>query len=250
MRAAIVIPARYDSKRLPGKPLMKDGHGKAMIQYVWEAAGRVSSVNRVIVATDDERIRKAVLAFGGEVRMTSAGHRCGSDRVAEVAADLDHDVVVNLQGDEPAIPPEAITQTVNLLAEDAECVIGTLAVKIESEEELADPNAVKVVVDNAWRALYFSRSPIPHVRDTATPLADSPTPHLLHVGIYAYRREFLLRFASLPPHPLEQAERLEQLRALAHGYRIKVALTPHRPMKVDTPEDFRVFCDFTSRTGS
>jgi len=250
MRAAIVIPARYDSKRLPGKPLMKDGRGKPLIQYVWEAACRASSAERVIVATDDDRIREAALEFGGEVRMTSPGHRSGSDRVAEIAAELDHDVVVNVQGDEPALRPQAIDRAIRLLAEDGECVIGTLAARIESEEELADPNVVKVVVDDAWRALYFSRSPIPHVRGSTAPVADSPAPHMIHVGVYAYRRDFLLRFAGLPPHPLEQAERLEQLRALANGYRIKVGLIPHRPMKVDTPEDFRVFCDFTSRTES
>lgn len=242
MKSAVIIPARYDSSRFPGKPLMKDAAGKPLIRYVWEAAARAEGVDQVIIATDDARIRDAVQAFGGEVRMTSPRHPSGSDRVAEVARSLDHDVVVNLQGDEPTVRPEMITQTIGLLREDPECVMATLAAEIREASELTDPNVVKVVVDASWRALYFSRCPIPHVRGSAAPLQDSPIPHLIHLGLYAYRREFLLTFARMPPHPLEQAERLEQLRALANGYKIKVGLTPHRTLKVDTPEDFKVFC--------
>jgi len=241
MKTAVIIPARYDSTRFPGKLLMKGPAGKPLIQYVWEAAVRAGRVDCVLVATDDERIRDAVQAFGGETRMTSPTHHSGSDRAAEVARTLDHDVVINLQGDEPAVQPEMISQTIALLGQDPECAISTLAARIKDASELADPNAVKVVVDASRRALYFSRSPIPYVRGSATPLRDSPSPHLVHLGIYAYRRESLLEFARLGPHPLEKAERLEQLRALANGFRIKVGLT-QRTLKVDTPEDFKLFC--------
>ena len=242
MKAAVIIPARFASTRFPGKPLVKDPWGKPLIQYVWEAAVQAEGVECVLVATDDERIAQAVRGFGGEVHMTSAAHHTGSDRCAEAARALDHDVVVNLQGDEPAIKPDMITQTIRLLERDPECVISTLAARIDSEEELRDPGVVKVVVDTRGRALYFSRSVIPHVRGSDAPLRDSPAPHLRHYGIYGYRRDFLMSYNRLPPHPLEEAEKLEQLRALANGYKIAVGLTAHRMMKVDTPEDFAAFC--------
>ena len=242
MRTAVVIPVRYGSTRFPGKALARGPNGKPLLQYVWEIAVRADGVERVIVATDDDRIRETAETFGGEVRMTSSQNRCGSDRCAEVAESLDHDFVVNLQGDEPGMLPEMIAQTVRLLEGDPECVIATLASEIEGDAELADPNAVKVVVDVSWRALYFSRSPIPYVRGADSPVSQSPVPHLLHHGIYAFRREFLLEFARLGPHPIEEAERLEQLRALAHGYKIKVGLTSHRAHKIDTPEDLEAFC--------
>lgn len=242
MKAAVIIPARYGSTRFPGKPLVKDPWGKPLIQYVWEAAAKAESVDQVLVATDDERIAQAVRAFGGTVQMTSPAHHSGSDRCAEAARSLNHDVIVNLQGDEPTIRPEMISQTIRLLEQDPEAVIATLAGRVETEEELRDPGVVKVVVDMRGRALYFSRSVIPHVRGSSAPLSDSPAYHLRHYGIYAYRREFLETFSSLPPHPLEEAEKLEQLRALANGYKIAVGLTAHRMMKVDTPEDFAAFC--------
>jgi 3-deoxy-manno-octulosonate cytidylyltransferase (CMP-KDO synthetase) len=221
---------------------MRSPAGKPLIQYVWEAATKADGVDAVLVATDDDRIAEAVRGFGGEARMTSGRHNSGSDRCAEAARGLTHDVIVNLQGDEPTILPEMIAQTVSLLDDDAECVISTLASRIADEAELNDPGVVKVVVDELGRALYFSRSVIPHVRGSAAPLRDSPAAHLRHHGIYGYRRAFLLRYNQLPPHPLEEAEKLEQLRALAHGYKIKVGVTPHRTMKVDTPEDFKAFC--------
>jgi 3-deoxy-manno-octulosonate cytidylyltransferase (CMP-KDO synthetase) len=221
---------------------MRSPAGKPLIQYVWEAATKADGVDAVLVATDDDRIAEAVRGFGGEARMTSGRHNSGSDRCAEAARGLTHDVIVNLQGDEPTILPEMIAQTVSLLDDDAECVISTLASRIADEAELNDPGVVKVVVDELGRALYFSRSVIPHVRGSAAPLRDSPAAHLRHHGIYGYRRAFLLRYNQLPPHPLEEAEKLEQLRALAHGYKIKVGVTPHRTMKVDTPEDYQAFC--------
>lgn len=247
LKAAVIIPARYASTRFPGKALMPGPDGKPLIQYVWEAAVRAEHVQDVFVATDDDRIAQAARAFGAGVRMTTNRCHTGSDRCAEVARELDHDVIVNLQGDEPTILPEMIAQTVHLLGQHADCAISTLAGKIESEEELNDPSVVKVVLDTAGRALYFSRSVIPHVRGSATPWKDSPCPHLRHYGIYGYRRAFLLEYNRLPPHPLEEAEKLEQLRALAHGVKITVGLTPHRTMKVDTPEDFRLFCESLRR---
>jgi len=242
MRAAVVIPVRYGSTRFPGKALARCPGGKPLVQYVWEAAVRAEGVERVIVATDDRRIAEAVEAFGGEVRMTSPLHRTGSDRCAEVARDLAHEVVVNLQGDEPGMRPEMISRAVALLEQDTDCVVATLACPIRADSELRDPNAVKVVVDCAGRALYFSRAPIPHVHGATSPPAGGNFPHLLHIGIYAYRRPFLLRFAELPPHPLEEAEKLEQLRALGNGYMIKVGLVSQRTFRVDTPEDLEVFC--------
>ncbi|MCK4373960.1 MAG: 3-deoxy-manno-octulosonate cytidylyltransferase, partial [Candidatus Brocadiae bacterium] len=191
----------------------------------------------VIVATDDRRICEAVRGFGGEARMTDADHRSGTDRIAEVARSLRTPIVVNVQGDEPQIHPEQITQVIGLLEGDAEAVMGTLAHEVASEQEWKDPDAVKVVTDSRGYALYFSRSPIPHVRGSTDWMREAPLPALKHLGIYSYRREFLLRYPSLPPAPLEEAEKLEQLRALWHGYRIKVGTTPHRCIGIDTPED-------------
>ena len=241
MRALVVIPARYGSTRFPGKALVRDPDGKPLLQYVVEAAQAAHYASDVVVATDDKRIREAVEAFGGDVVMTSPDHECGSDRAAEAAADFDHPVVINLQGDEPGIRPEMIDRTVELLDEDRQCELATLAGRIDDAAELADSNVVKVVVDDSWRALYFSRSVIPFVRDAADPLKESPIPHLRHYGIYAFRRPFLLEYAAFGPHPLERAEKLEQLRALAHGYMIKVGLTPYRTCRIDTPEDFEAF---------
>ena len=247
MTCAVIIPARFGSTRFPGKVLMRAPSGKTLIQYTWEAAARAEGVDETLVATDDARIAEAVRAFGGEARMTQSAHPSGSDRCAEVARGLRHDLVVNLQADEAGILPEMISQTVRLLREDTECEMSTLACRIRDESELSDPGVVKVVLDRRSRALYFSRSVIPHVRGSSSPLRESPVPHLRHHGIYGFRREALLAFAALPPHPLEVAEKLEQLRALANGYKIIVGVTPHRTLKVDTREDFEAFC--ASETG-
>jgi 3-deoxy-manno-octulosonate cytidylyltransferase (CMP-KDO synthetase) len=240
LTAAVIIPARYASSRLPGKPILervREATGRYLVQHVYERAARARGVSRVIVATDDERIAEAVRGFGGEARMTSASHPSGTDRIAEVARDLEAPIVVNVQADEPEIEPEQVEQTVELLDDDPGAVMGTLAHPIESEETWRDPNAVKVVVDAHGCALYFSRSPIPFVRDSEDWLRDTPARPLRHIGIYAYRRPFLLRYATMPPAPLEQAEKLEQLRALSAGYRIKVGLTPRAPVGIDTPQD-------------
>jgi len=240
LEAAVIIPARYGSTRLPGKPILeaaKEITGKYIIQHVYERAARAPGVSRVIVATDDRRILDAVSGFGGEAVMTGAHHRSGTDRIAEVAAALDLPVIVNVQGDEPQMRPEQIAQVIRLLQGDTKAVMGTLACPIESQEEWNDPNAVKVVADREGYALYFSRSPIPFVRDAASWMEDAPLRPLRHLGIYSYRREFLLQYACMSPSPLEEAEKLEQLRALWHGYRIKVGITPHRCIGIDTQKD-------------
>ncbi len=240
MRAAIIIPARYASSRLPGKPLLRET-GKYLIQHVYERALGAKCAADVIVATDDERIYDAVRCFGGRVVMTRADHPSGTDRIAEVAAHLDCDVVVNLQGDEPQIDPAALDLLAGLLTSDSACDMATLAVPIRDRETYLSPNVVKVVCDDRGRALYFSRSPIPMVRDGEPDFAGTPPRFLQHLGVYAYRREFLLRIAAMPPHPLEQSEKLEQLRVLGTGGTIRVGLVAHAHRGVDTPADYAEF---------
>jgi 3-deoxy-manno-octulosonate cytidylyltransferase (CMP-KDO synthetase) len=237
-----VIPARFASTRLPGKPLLSET-GRPLIQHVVEAARRAHSLSRIIVATDDQRIASAVTAFGGEVVMTRPEHTTGTDRVAEVAAGLQAArIVVNIQGDEPEVSGAAIDHTVNLLAHDAEAPMATLATPIRNEETYRDPACVKVVCSRRGRALYFSRSPIPCHRDGLPDpaRATKPVAHL-HLGLYAYRREFLLEIGSLPPSPLEAAEKLEQLRVLDAGYPIAIGIVEEPAIGIDTPEDYRQF---------
>ena len=207
-----------------------------MIEHVYARALQAHHVGRVLVATDDDRIARVVAAFGGEVIMTSATHPTGTDRLAEVAAGLDCDIVVNVQGDEPMVMPAMIDQVIAPLAADATAVMSSLRTRLTSRAEYLDPNVVKVVVDRHDAALYFSRAPIPHARDAA-PQGDTPPSAWRHIGMYAYRRPFLGIYTSLPPTPLELGERLEQLRALEHGYRIIVPETSHRSVGVDTPSD-------------
>ena len=204
-----------------------------MLEHVYRRAAASSLVSDVIVATDDLRIAVAVRRFGGNVRMTRADHPSGTDRLAEVAATLDCDIVVNVQGDEPLIDPQSITEAVAPFADDPSLQITTLYRRISTPQELADTNIVKVVLDRAGFALYFSRAPIPHVRD---PRGGWP-PIFGHVGLYAYRRSALLVLAALEPTPLERAESLEQLRALEHGIRIRAVETQYDSLGVDTPED-------------
>jgi len=232
MRVVGLIPARYGSKRFPGKALA-DLWGKPLIQHVVERAAQAKSLSEVVVATDDARIAEAVRGFGGSVRMTAATHPSGTDRIAEVARDLVCDVVVNIQGDEPLIRPAEIDAAAAPLLADPTIPMGTLACPLPMEQA-ADPNAVKVVVGASGFALYFSRAPIPYLRDGHE---GGASPYLLHIGLYVYRREVLLRLANLPPTPLEERERLEQLRALEHGIPIRVVLTEHASLGVDTPED-------------
>jgi 3-deoxy-manno-octulosonate cytidylyltransferase (CMP-KDO synthetase) len=232
LQVVAVIPARFASTRFPGKPLA-DIDGRPMIEHVYRRAAASPIVSQVIVATDDLRIATTVRGFGGQVRLTRADHATGTDRLAEVAAKLDCDVVVNVQGDEPLLDSRAIAEAVAPFADDASVSITTLYRRIINPAELTNPNIVKLVLDRAGFVLYFSRAPIPHARD---PRGGWP-PLYRHVGLYAYRRSALMVMASLEPTPLERAESLEQLRALEHGIRIKAVETAYESMGVDTPED-------------
>lgn len=237
-----IIPARFASSRLPGKPLLAET-GKPLIQHVVEAAARSRRIDRVIVATDDSRILDAVQRFGGEAVLTRDDHPSGTDRVAEVASLLpDARIVVNLQGDEPEIEPEALDLVVDLLDRDPRSPMATLCTPILDRDTYLDPSCVKVVRSLDGRALYFSRRPIPCHRDGEpdSPSPDSPLAYL-HLGLYAYRRDFLLKLSTLPPSPLEQLERLEQLRVLELGESIALDVIPAASPGIDTPEDYRRF---------
>jgi 3-deoxy-manno-octulosonate cytidylyltransferase (CMP-KDO synthetase) len=227
-----IIPARYASTRLPGKALA-DIDGRPMIEHVYRRVAASPAVSQVIIATDDLRIATRVSDFGGRVRLTKATHETGTDRLAEVAATLDCDVVVNVQGDEPLVDPGTIAELIAPLIADPGVQMSTLFRRIHSPAELTNPNIVKVVIDRGGYALYFSRAPIPYVRD---PRGGWP-PLYRHIGLYAYRRSALLVLASLEPTPLERAEALEQLRALEHGIRIKAVETEYESYEVNTPDD-------------
>lgn len=229
----IIIPARYASTRFPGKPLV-DIAGKPMIQRVWEQAKQSKLADRVIVATDDDRIAAAVRGFGGEVQMTGSDHVSGTDRLAEVARNLSETrIIVNVQGDEPLISPLAIDDAIRPLLDDDSVEMSTVAYHVDDEEKWQTPQLVKVVLDQKGFALYFSRYPIPHEREVGPQAAK----RLGHAGLYVYRKECLLRIAQLEPTPLELTEKLEQLRALEHGIRIKVVINSHTSPGVDVPED-------------
>jgi 3-deoxy-manno-octulosonate cytidylyltransferase (CMP-KDO synthetase) len=232
-KIVVVIPARYGSTRLPGKPLVSLA-GKPMIQHVYERAGMAERADRVIVATDDERILKAVEAFGGEARMTRPDHRTGTERVAEVAAHIEGDVFVNVQGDEPLLDPVAIDVAVNALLEEPAASIATVATPIKTPADIMDPNIVKTVLDFDGNALYFSRAPIPWVRDTAGKVLAR---HLKHLGLYAFQRDALLEYPTLPQGDLERVEQLEQLRWQENGWKIRVAEVEHDAVSVDVLED-------------
>ena len=244
MSYTIVIPARYNSTRLPGKPLL-DISGAPMIQRVWLQAQK-SSAQRVVIATDDDRIFRAAQSFGAEVCMTSSSHPSGTDRLQQVASDLkldDDEIVVNVQGDEPLIPPVVIDQVATNLATTKAASIATLCEKLETAEELLNPNTVKVVTDAQGLALYFSRAAIPWPREHLLSSADAlPDTHswFRHIGIYAYRVKFLHQYVSWEPAPLEKVEQLEQLRAMYHGVQIHVdrAASPV-PTGVDTEQDLQ-----------
>lgn len=234
MRVVVIIPSRYGSSRFDGKPLANIS-GKPMIQWVFQRAMKAQSVESVHVATDDDRIRDAVCVFGGNVVMTSSMCRSGTDRVAEAAERLaleKKDVVVNIQGDQPLVDPRCFDTVVQPFRDDPNVKMSTLAYAIVNERELTDPKDVKVTFDNKGDALYFSRATIPHDRDGVEGYDTYK-----HLGVYAYTRDFLDRFRSLPPGKLEEIEKLEQLRALEHGYRIRVMVTPYDSPEVDLPED-------------
>jgi len=240
MKTAIVIPARYQSKRLPGKPLLRQT-GKYLVQHVYERACQCRRASQVVVATDDCRIEAAVRSFGGQVVLTRRDHPSGTDRVAEVARGLDADLIINLQGDEPLVDPASLDLLAELLESNREAQMATLAVPLQSAEQWHDPNCVKVVLDSFGRALYFSRSPIPFVRDGQPDFTLQPPRFLQHLGLYAYRRPYLLSLAALPPEPLEELEQLEQLRVIALGHSIQVGIVRQRAVGVDTYADYQRF---------
>jgi len=234
MNTLCVIPVRYASQRLPGKALAEIA-GKPMVQWVWESAMRAKVFRQVIIATDDERIQKKATHFGAEVMMTSPSHPSGTDRVAEVVRKVRGNPIVNLQGDEPLIQPYHLAQLVHQMEEDERIPMITLAAAV-SEEEAHSPSCVKVVVNAKQDALYFSRAPIPYPYRSDTP---EKTLYWKHIGVYGYRRRVLLRLVSYPPSPLEQMEKLEQLRALEHGISIRVIPISEPVISVDTEKDLR-----------
>ncbi len=233
-KTAIIIPARYGSSRLEGKPLLVAG-GKPIIQWVYEKAKQAKGVDAVIVATDDERIFNAVKAFGGDVEMTSVNHKCGSDRIKEVAdRHKDFEYIINLQGDEPMIKVDYIEAVIDGV-KNHKADISTLICPIKDKEDVEKPQLVKCVIDNDGFALYFSRSKIPFERN------ENPAPFYGHIGIYGYTREALVKMTTSPQTPLEIAESLEQLRALQMGMKIKTAIVNEKPVGIDTKEDFEEF---------
>jgi len=231
VKVAVVIPARLSAKRFPRKVLARET-GKYLVQHVYERALGCPGIDRIIIATDSTEVEEACRSFGADVLMTSEKHVSGTDRVAEVALGLSHDVIVNVQADEPLIEHRDLTSLVQLLTDDV--VMTTLAVRRSDAEGFRDPNIVKVVVGESGNALYFSRSPVP-----AAPAGPAEWFH--HLGMYGYRREFLLDYSKMPPTLLEKRERLEQLRVLENGYKIRVGLSPHRHLGIDTEEEYRGF---------
>jgi 3-deoxy-manno-octulosonate cytidylyltransferase (CMP-KDO synthetase) len=232
MKVLGIIPARYNSTRLPGKPL-KDICGKPMIQHVYERTSRANLIDRVIIATDDIRIVDAVHGFGGEAMLTSVKHNSGSDRIAEIAKDIDCDIVVNIQGDEPLIMPEIIDEITNVLVKDSNLVMSTGSYQIHGEEFFNNPNVVKVVCDENNDALFFSRSLIPYPRN------EEFLKVYEHIGVYVYRKDFLLKYISFEDTPLSKTESLEQLKVMEKGFKIRVVKTKYNynALSVDTQED-------------
>lgn len=239
--AVAVIPARLASSRLAEKLLLRET-GKTILQHTWEAARAAELTHDTIIAVDHPLLQAEAESFGATTVMTSEDCRSGGDRVAEVAARVpEPGIFVNVQGDEPEIAPEAIDEVVRLLQANPDTAMATLACPIEDEQSLQNPNNVKVVLDHSGHALYFSRAPIPFVRDPSETASAGKQIHLHHIGLYAYRRDFLTRFASLPAGPLERAEKLEQLRALENGYRIVVGIVDSSPPGIDTRADYDRF---------
>jgi len=231
----VVLPARYGSTRFPGKPLVKIS-GKPLVEWVYRRASEIDGVGELVVATDDQRIADVVESFGGNVVLTSGQHETGTDRVAEIARESDCEIIVNLQGDEPVFDPRMVEEMVGRLVADPATDIVTACHPIDSTGDYENPNVVKVVADNNGRALYFSRSPIPH---GVYQQPDIVTRAYRHVGVYAFRKKVLLRFTQLDRTPLEQSERLEQLRALENGMTIGLVVTNTQTVGVDVPDDVK-----------
>lgn len=252
MKIVAVIPARYGSTRFEGKPLAEI-LGKPMIQWVYEGVRQSKLINQIIVATDDRRILETVEQFGGMAMMTSPDHATGSDRVSEVTRKLKAEVIVNVQGDEPLLRGNIIDRAIRPLLKDSSIPLSTLMTRIEEVKDWLNPNVVKVVVNHKGFALYFSRAPIPFPRDlnvekllSASSRGKSPLPQraFKHIGVYVYRRDFLMRYSKMNHTPLERLEKLEQLRALENGFPIKVIPVDYEPLSVDTPEDLKKVISF------
>lgn len=238
MKSIGIIPARYASTRFPGK-VLADIEGKPMIQHVWEQAKKSRFLNDVMIACDDPKVEAAAKKFGAKAVMTSPQHASGTDRIAEAVRGLDCDVVLNIQGDEPLVHPQMLEALVQALTVDRESVMSTVIKVITDPSEIANPNVVKAVIDRDQNAMYFSRSAIPFNREGVDFLK---LRYYKHFGLYGYRKEFLLRFKELPESPLEETEKLEQLRVLQAGYRIKTVTTDHDTVAVDTPADLERVC--------
>ncbi len=238
MKILVVIPARYGSTRFAGKVLAKDT-GKFLVQHTYEKACLAKLPDRVLIAADDKRIADAAVTFGAECVMTSANHQSGTDRIAEAAKDIDADIVVNLQADEPEIDPENIDLVAQLLIDNPDFQMATLATVFKNPKQVQDPNIVKVITDRSGKAIYFSRSVIPYDRDNSG--LPKPGDYLQHLGIYAYRKEFLLKITTLSQSTLEKTEKLEQLRVIENGYSILVGKTQHICEGIDTSQQYAGF---------
>jgi 3-deoxy-manno-octulosonate cytidylyltransferase (CMP-KDO synthetase) len=238
VKIVVVIPARYSSTRFPGKVLARET-GKFLIQHTWEQASAAKLPSKVIIAADDQKIADAALSFGAECVMTSKDHQSGTDRIAETVKEMDVDIIINIQADEPEIDPENIDFLGRLLTEHPNALMATLAADFSEAQQIADPNIVKVITDNSGRAIYFSRSPIPYDRnEKGVGLVDN---YLRHIGTYAYRKDFLMEITKLPQTKLEKIEKLEQLRAIENGFSILVGKVKHTADGIDTPEQYAEF---------
>jgi 3-deoxy-manno-octulosonate cytidylyltransferase (CMP-KDO synthetase) len=238
MKVVAVIPARYSSTRFAGKVLAKDT-GKFLIQHTYERACMAKLPEKVIIAADDEKVIAAAKTFGAECVLTSPDHQSGTDRIAEAVTDMDVEIIVNLQGDEPEIDPGNIDYLAKMLMDNPDCPMATLAAEFQTAEQVSDPNIVKVIIGRNNKAIYFSRSPIPYDREKAG--VGDVKQYLRHIGIYAYRKKFLLEMTALPQTPLEKIEKLEQLRAIENGYSILVGKVKHTCDGIDTPEQYAEF---------
>jgi len=238
MKVVAVIPARFSSTRFAGKVLAKDT-GKFLIQHTYERACLAKLPEKVIIAADDEKVVTAAETFGAECVLTSPDHQSGTDRIAEAVADMDVEIIVNLQGDEPEIDPDNIDYLAKMLMDNPDCPMATLAAEFQTAEQVSDPNIVKAIIGCNNKAIYFSRSPIPYDREKSG--VGDVKQYLRHIGIYAYRKKFLLEITALPQTPLEKIEKLEQLRAIENGFSILVGKVKHTCDGIDTPEQYAEF---------
>ncbi len=238
MKILAVIPARYESTRFPGKVLARDT-GKYLVQHTWERAKQAKLLDSVLIAADDDKVIEAAKSFSADCVLTSKDHQSGTDRIAEAVKDTDADIIINLQADEPEIDPANIDYLASMLIDNPDCPMATLGAGFENAEQVSDPNIVKVVTDINGRAIYFSRSPIPFGRDSGG-VGDVKS-YLRHLGIYAYRKDFLMKFTTLPQSNLEKTEKLEQLRAIENGYYILIGKVTHSCDGIDTPRQYEEF---------